>query len=200
MSPQLVEDLVYRDFDGYGIAARARDEAGVAGENFTYGEVTPQTVYHMLTLANASEGETFYDLGCGTGKAVIYAAALTPVDKAVGVELLPGLHASAEEAKSRFDVHVRPQLPEHYQSHQVHFVNSDMLAHDFSDANIVFTHCTCFNPELMSGLTQRFEQLQPGSRVITVSKTIESPLYQCTHAETCQMGWGLATIYVQQHV
>jgi hypothetical protein len=40
-------------------------------------------------------GGVFYDLGSGTGKTVIGAAALLPLRRACGLELLPGLHAVA---------------------------------------------------------------------------------------------------------
>ena len=68
-----------------------------------------------------------------------------------------------------------------------------MLEVDFSDADIIFTHCTCFSPELMDGITARFNQLKAGARVITVSKGLTSPLFVPIATQTTQMAWGTAT-------
>jgi cyclopropane fatty-acyl-phospholipid synthase-like methyltransferase len=40
----------------------------------------------IFKLANLQPGEKFYDLGCGNGKVVIYAAKNFPIE-AIGVEL-----------------------------------------------------------------------------------------------------------------
>ena len=47
----------------------------------------------LFALTNPKEGEVFWDLGCGGGRAMVIAALCFPQLKAVkGVELLDGLH------------------------------------------------------------------------------------------------------------
>ena len=70
-----------------------------------------------------------------------------------------------------------------------------MLEQDFSDADIIYTHCTCFSSDLMSGLERKFENLKSGTRVITISKGLESPQFTLQCSKLVQMGWGSATLY-----
>ena len=48
-------------------------------------------------------GEVFYDLGSGTGKAVLTAAALHPLAAACGIEIQPRLHEAALAAQRAFE-------------------------------------------------------------------------------------------------
>jgi len=72
---------------------------------------------------------------------------------------------------------------------------------DFGDADIVYTHCTCFSPVLMDAVTRRCERLKSGARVITVSKGLaESPAFTLRTMQPCQMAWGCATLYFYDRV
>ena len=200
MTAQDLQDLLFSGVDGYSLSSRGRERASNYTENMTYGEITPDVTRQMLTAVGAKDGETFYDLGAGTGKGVIYAAFLFNLGKSVGVELLEELAGAAQQVLDKYNNEIRPQLPPEKHTQHIAIVNDDMLKHDFSDADIVYTHCTCFSPELMAGITQRCEQLKPGARVITVSKGMESPHLQYIGSEPCQMGWGCATLYFYKRV
>lgn len=190
---------LYGDVDGYGLSSTGRERMGVSGEDFVYGEVTPEVIWDLLRTVNAQPGETFYDLGSGTGKGVLFASLLSDLGRSCGIELLPELHGAADLAHERYREQILPHLPEkHWQ--QVEFRCGDMLQEDFSDADIIFAHCTCWSPRLMDGITEKFGHLRPGARVITVSKDLQSPHYSYQGSLICQMAWGTATAYFWQRM
>ncbi len=195
LDTQKVQQMLYGDIDGYSLSKRGREKVANFSENMTYGEVTPEVMEQLMTAVDAAPGEVFYDLGAGTGKAVIYAALMSDLQKSTGIELLEELHAASQLAASRYRDQVLPLLPDAKHQQSLAFVRGDMLATDFSDANIVFIHCTCFSMSLMDPLTEKFNQLKSGTRVITVSKGLHSPCYTPICTQECPMAWGSATAY-----
>jgi hypothetical protein len=79
--------------------------------SLTYGEIVPSSFHHILDYVSSSnlfcdepfkeKNGIFYDLGCGTGRAVI-CAALSPhlFRKVIGIEIIPDLHENAVEIRS----------------------------------------------------------------------------------------------------
>ncbi len=195
--PQL-QDILYADVDGYGLSTKGRERIANFGEDFTYGEVTPQVMWDMLHTANAQPGEVFYDLGSGTGKGVLFAGLLFDFVKCTGIEYLKELNDSAEMALARYQGYVLPLLPAHKSAPEMSFICGDMREQDISDADIVFTHCTCFSPTLMEGLRTKVDGLKSGARVITISRELGSPNYVYQGMLPVQMAWGSATAYMYQ--
>lgn len=195
-----LQSLLFGDIDGYSLSSRGRERAGVHTENMTYGEVTPEVMELLMTAANAKAGENFYDLGAGTGKGVLYSSLMSDLGRCVGIELLPELHEASKLAHSRYNEHLLPKLPASKQAQKVEMLCGDMLEIDFSDADIIFTHCTCFSAPLMDAITEKFNKLKKGARVITVSKGLTSPHYVATVTHTVQMAWGTATAYLYEKI
>lgn len=75
---------------------------------FTAFAIVIQKIIHIYGKADVgssgpmgilqSKGGLFYDLGSGTGKAVIAAACLHSFDSCIGIEILEGLHSISMEA------------------------------------------------------------------------------------------------------
>src|SRR5437867_2140564 len=83
-----LQGMLYGDIDGYSLSSRGRERTGNHGENMTYGEVTPEVMDQLMTMAAAKPDETFYDLGAGTGKGVLYSALMSDLGRCTGIELL----------------------------------------------------------------------------------------------------------------
>lgn len=195
-----LEHLLYEGVEGYNLATLGRDRRQCHTPDFTYGEVTPDVISTLLAVANARPGEVFYDLGSGTGKAVLYAAVLGDLSKSVGIELLEELHAGSMRAHERFTNEVLPHMPSKQGQH-VEMRLGDITKEDISDGDIVFTHCTCFTNELMDAVAKQCATMKPGSRIITVSKAL--PItgdFVLVEQAPCTMAWGSATLHVHRRV
>ncbi len=190
---------LYSDINGYTLSAQARNRVGYHDKAHTYGEVMPESFYKIIQRTEPREGEVFYDLGSGTGKAVILAALLFNFSECVGIEILKELHETAESILHRLHFEVEPHLHKKTLPKTV-FKHKDFLRCDFSQADIVFIHATCFYEELWEHLARKLEQLQSGSRVVTVTKMLHSPMFEHLRTDEHAMSWGKATIHFYKKI
>ncbi|QQG44321.1 MAG: methyltransferase domain-containing protein [Candidatus Roizmanbacteria bacterium] len=184
----ILDDL-YHDIRGYTVSGEARRKLSYHDKSYTYGEVTPDAFYKILKKAQAKSGEVFYDLGSGVGKPVILAYLLFDFSKCVGIEILPELYKVSHSVLQRLKG-----------DKKIEFINEDFLHHDFSDADIIFTHSTCFYDELWIKIINKFEKLKPGTRIITVTKSIHSDWIKPLHTAEYNMGWGMATVHYYKKI
>lgn len=188
-----LEDRLFSDIQGYTLSSTGRIKLQrEADPAFTYGEVTPDSMQMMIDSVQPQPGEVFYDLGSGTGKAVIFAAILGDFARCTGIELVEDLWQAANTARERYEAEVKMNLGK--SSQQVSFINGNMFDQDLSDGGVVFTHCTCFDDEMMARISQKLETLKPGSRVITVTKGLVSPEFELMGSVPYRLGWGEATV------
>lgn len=183
---------LYGDINGYVISSQARGKLSYHDKSHTYGEVIPDTFFKIVNYVNPIEGEIFYDLGSGTGKAVILASLLFGFSKCIGIEVLKDLYETSRGILVRLQTEVAPYLN---LDQRVEFRNEDFLHSDFSDANIIFAHSTCFYDELWENLVRKLEKVRRGTRIITVTRTINSEVILPMFSDEYQMGWGKSTVH-----
>lgn len=88
--------------------------AGFSSENLsnialTYGEVAHDAIKRMREIAKQHGIVSFYDIGCGTGKALLLAI-LLGFERAVGVELVKRRYDIAMKMKRRLPSHLGKRL------------------------------------------------------------------------------------------
>jgi precorrin-6B methylase 2 len=190
-------DRLYAKVPAYEIAQREKKRIGKEDASVTYGEIVPQAFHEVLSAVSPREGEVFYDLGSGTGKATILAALTFPFSRSVGIELLPGLGDAARQVLSQFDSEVRPTLGPEYQQRQIEFIDGDFLQADLSQADIVFAHGTCYPHELIGQLGAKLAELKPGARVVLAGHTFDVPHLGFLRMMLMRADWGssLAALY-----
>ena len=193
-------ESLYTGVNGYTISSGARKNLPYASKAHTYGEVTPEGFSKILSDADAKSGGKFCDLGSGTGKAVVLASLFGNFSKLVGIEIIKDLYESSKNILARFDPEVRPILPIDRQNQVIDFVNSDFLEYDFSDADVVFTHSTCFYDELMLALERKCATLKKGTKILLATKTFQSPLFRFLKSGEYPMTWGKATVNFYEKV
>ena len=96
----------------------------------------------------------FYDLGSGTGKAVMLARLLFDFSNCVGIEYLEGLYKQS--------VHIQNRYHEKYlnylaigQSNHTQFIHDSILDVEwYKDGDVIFANSTCFSDELMNDMSQ----------------------------------------------
>lgn len=132
-----------------------------------YGELTEESLLRVLAWLSPREDDVLYDLGSGVGKVVLYAAAATPVGRAVGVELSRHHHGVATG--------VLAQLPE--LAPRVTFVRGDLREVDLADATIVYALSTCFPDPVRAALAER-AHAAPRLRALVSARGLPPPWHR----------------------
>jgi len=195
-----VINSLYSGVDGYLVSADARRSAGKSDKEYTYGEVLAEEFYDILSTINPRKNENFYDLGSGLGKPTFLASLLFDFKKSTGIEMLSDLCGKANKILEKYKKEVIPTLDLSKKDQEIKFVNSSFLDVDWSDANVIFTHSTCFNYETMAQIAGKLLTLRPGTRIITVTKNLESPFLHLLKQSEHMMNWGKATVYFYEKI
>lgn len=107
---------LYKDVDGY-------DFKSIGNISTLYGEILTQGVKSIYDFANMKNIDTFIDIGCGVGKAVVIGK-LLGFNNTIGVEIV----------KSRYDgaMTVYNKLPNKHKQ-GITFINADMFNINFQE-------------------------------------------------------------------
>jgi SAM-dependent methyltransferase len=190
-------NTLYADINGYTLSTVGRAALHAEDKAFTYGEVSPEAFYSILSHLPTPAKGVFYDLGSGTGKAVLLVHLLFDFSAAVGIELLKPLHDEALYVKKRYESEFKAlEQP----GKTMKFINADFLEHSFADADVVFMHSTCFPDHLWEKLTPKLEDLKQGAHVISVTRPPDSPLLKKLKSKEYGMAWGRATVYYHRKI
>ncbi len=112
---------------GKSISKKERDEFGLKDSTLVYGEMSFDTfgmifekikkIYGKPNVGSSgpsgilqSRGGIFYDLGSGTGKAVIAASVLHNFDVCYGIEILEGLYSVSLDALNTYNTRGKAKL------------------------------------------------------------------------------------------
>jgi precorrin-6B methylase 2 len=161
--------LAYAEINGYALARdakRQQRDSGLFLDGIQFGEIDMTGFMEALSWCSPKAGETFVDLGSGTAKAVLTAAAAYPFASAVGVEILEALHKAGQSALER--------CVSTLQTSDVRLVCADALEYDWSDMDIVFVSLTCFTDDMVERVRKGALRLAPGARLLVTSKSIDS--------------------------
>lgn len=187
---------LYQDINGYTLSSLGRAEMRIKDKTFTYGEISPEAFYSILKHLPKKPKGNFYDLGSGTGKAVLLAHMLFDFSKTVGIELLTPLHQAAENTLMRYKNEYKSQKSKG----RIELLNEDFLDLDFQNADIIFMHSTCFTDEVWEKLAYKFKELKKGSYVIAVTRALRSSHLEYLKSKEYGMAWGRATVHYYQKV
>ena len=185
-------ERIFEDVQGYQLSHADRRQMGVDDRSFVYGEIAEKPFLEALGRARPKKGEVFYDLGSGTGRAVLAAAAAYPFSRAIGIEWLGSLVRASRVAAERL---TRAGLAHA----MIEFRQADLRESDFSDADVVFMHSTCFQPTLLDPLARACARLKSGARVISFGHPPQHAALELVDSLTVQTGWGesAGAIYVR---
>ncbi len=120
--------------------------------------VTPTSIVdQMVEFADLKEEDLVYDLGCGDGRLMI-AAAQHASCRAVGFDIDADLVRQARENAKAAGV-----------EHLVSAEERDVLTVDLSEASVVMVYLL---PWIMEKLIPQFDEMEPGSRIVSHDFTI----------------------------
>lgn len=199
VTQEILQDL-YRDINGATLSRAERDRLHTDAYSLVYGEIDFYAFQQMLAVAAPQKDEIFYDLGSGTGKAVLAAALLYDFAKVCGIELLPALYQQSQCLYDELLNH--PKVMQYFPRKQwnVHFINDDIFVYDFSEADIVFINATGFFGDEWNALLTKLNSLKKGAKIILTSKQLSAATYQLLHTDSYRMSWGLCSVYIYKKV
>jgi len=191
------------------VGAEAGEALAHVGSH-TYGEISLAGFAEILQLAQPQKGEVFLDLGSGTGKAVLLAAALHPFAKAVGVEFVAPLHKASTRLAVHFQEHIVKKLPLYssgeHSPPEIEMVLGDVTSVDWTyygkmqqvSSTLVFAACTCWSDETLADLVQKAGTLKKGSRLITMSRILkfDPKVWKQVSKSMARYGRGRMTFFI----
>lgn len=183
---------LYRDVDGFSLSLSGRKRQDSI--EYIYGEIEFLSFIALLSQTHLDEQTVFYDLGCGTGKAVVACAMVYPVCKSVGVELLMPLYVNACNQVQQLAKN--PLYLEKAKKMQI--IQGNILDIDLSDATLIFINATTFVGAFWHQLCSKLNQLPHLKTVITTSKAMVDADFTLIHQTQVPMSWGVAFAFIHQ--
>ena len=149
----------------------------------------------------------FFDLGSGTGKAVIAMSLMHKFKKLQGIEFLENLMKLSQKSKQYYDKTINDlfeknkELLSFDQPNIIDFVQGDFLKQSWHNATIIFANSTCFSNELINSIADKAnKECKKGTIIITFTKKLNklSKDWEVKEGFRRLMTWGIATIYVHK--
>ncbi|KAE9047716.1 hypothetical protein PR001_g310 [Phytophthora rubi] len=196
--PFAVFERVYRGFGAeYAkeLSSEARKSSNLIKSSYVYGEIMffPFADIIRWVAPSLPEFPIFYDLGSGTGKAVIAASLVHPFDQAIGIELLEPLVHCAEKRKAALGKMKTPLLKT-----DINFITGSLLTTKWEDGDVVFCHGTCFNDKEWAQISLQAEKLKQGAFFISTTHVLRTGLFEVVKSVNFAMSWGTATVYIHR--
>lgn len=179
---------IYKNVDPMKVSINYRESHNLNSKNFVYGEVVLPDFLKILEFVKLNENDIFYDLGSGSGKAVISSFLYKNPKLSIGIEYIPDLVGIANSALRKLEEKFNQKI------NNVKFINEDIRNYDFSDGNVFFLHCTTWEEELMENVEKTLIKSQKGSRIITVTKQLKNKFFKNFKTGYYKFTWGTATV------
>jgi len=155
-------------------------QVGQAGKDVVWVPTPPEMVEKMLDLAQVTPKDFVMDLGSGDGRNIIGAAKRGA--RALGVEYNNDMVELSRRLAAAANVGDRAQ-----------FVQGDMYVADISKANVLAIFLL---PSNMLQLRQKFLDLQPGSRIVSNTFSIQDwTADETVTLDNCS-SWCTALLYI----
>eukprot|EP00831_Metopus_contortus_P072023 TRINITY_DN65771_c0_g1_i1.p1 TRINITY_DN65771_c0_g1~~TRINITY_DN65771_c0_g1_i1.p1 ORF type:complete len:278 (-),score=51.58 TRINITY_DN65771_c0_g1_i1:3-836(-) len=150
---------------------------------FTYGEIKFEYFWELLRRVTKVEDKEFWDLGCGTGKALVVAAMSGLFEKITGVEYLKWLAEIAQQAAKLSGADIK-------------VMHGDLKKISWQSADVVYIASLCFSVDLMEAISKIGLLLKHGSRIITLKMFPSSEGYSLAAPIGLKMSWGDSCVYI----
>lgn len=187
---------LYRGVDGFEVSMSAREAIELKGDEYTYGEIVFSSFAKILDLVRPQPREVFYDLGCGSGKAVFAMAILHPDSKPRGIELLEPMYQLCLQQLDKYNQLLQSNTFSPKKDTDIQFFNEDILKYDFTDGDIIFLNATCFPAEAWKQINLKLGKLKKGARVICTTKELSNPKFTLAHQGSHLMSWGINSVHI----
>eukprot|EP00929_Paragymnodinium_shiwhaense_P080705 TRINITY_DN42105_c0_g2_i1.p1 TRINITY_DN42105_c0_g2~~TRINITY_DN42105_c0_g2_i1.p1 ORF type:complete len:510 (+),score=127.14 TRINITY_DN42105_c0_g2_i1:63-1592(+) len=134
-----------------------------------YGEVALSGMEKLMDLFEWGPNTSFYDLGCGAGRLVIFAALTRELRRARGIEKVSERLELAGKALAKLESLASGAGAVEWLA-RPEFDDADFSDVDISDATAIYMASVYFPDELMNMLANRFLELREGARIASLVK------------------------------
>jgi len=189
---RILEDL-YSGINPLMVSVNYRNAHNITDKSFVYGEIIPEEFMKILDLIEFTPETIFYDLGSGSGKAVITTYLYKNPKKVIGIEYIPDLVEISQKALKKLENLLNTKLP-------IEFIQGDIRNFEFNDADIIFAHATCFDDELMDNIRKKLQELKRGARIIIITKEINEDGWKLKGVYKFSFSWGEGTARIYEKI
>lgn len=178
-----VRRLFYQDS-----AYKALDKSLLKGPNpyrikeaFPYGETPLCSLKQIADRFGLQKHDKVIDLGCGRGRGVFFLSQVYGCET-IGIDQIRTFIDRAQH------------LAQEHQTLKASFSCIDMRMFDFSQATFVFFYGTTFSSEFVEELKHSLQALPKGSKIVTVSYSLEG--LEQVDQMTVSFPWGVGDVYL----
>ena len=173
--------------------------------SLTYGEIEFQALGEIFytiqwRYGGLPSGGIFYDLGSGTGKALLAAALLGTFSECIGIELLSSLHKISlsliEEYNDEITQHVLHNTNLWITIPKLRNIHGDIFQVDWKNAAFIFVNSTCFNEEMVELISE--VEVPVGTLAVSLTRPLTARTWVGLETVRKRMSWGEATVYIQR--
>ncbi len=175
---------LYHNVPSFTLAQKARELQQQFSYEYIYGEIDFSSFSQLLSYCEMTPETIFYDLGSGSGKAVMCAALLYDFKKVCGIEHLELLHNCAQN--------ISKQLA----NKNIYLYQADLLTFDWQEADILFINASAFIGDFWQQVLSQLKQLKAGTQIIIVTKLLPEDYFTPIFNDTLLMSWGWARVGV----
>jgi len=169
----------------YATSLRDRPVSDLPAASLTYGETPWRAAHRILTELQLASGDTFFELGSGTGRFSLFAARLTGC-AALGFELVPAFVERAERIARSAGLH------------RCRFVADDFFRASWRAASVVYCATTTFDEETLARFEAKCGELCPGARVVTVTQPPRRTDLEPRWMQVLDFSWGPGTVFIHR--
>lgn len=189
-----VYQQLFAPINGFSLSQAARKTQDAL--EYVYGEIDFLPFIALLSLTKPNNNTIFYDLGSGTGKAVLACAMVFNVKESHGIECFPTLYDAAMGQRNALSL----LAPYAEMAKKIHFLNDDFFNANLSRATLIFINATGFFGQRWIDLSVKIEQSTQCEIIVTTSKALKSSAFSIIKITTVQMSWGTVKAYIQQRL
>lgn len=182
---------LFHNIDGFNLSRIARQQQNDCID-YTYGEIDFLSFIALLSLIPMDKNTIFYDLGSGTGKAVIACAMVYPVHKSIGVELFSSLHDCAYQQKHQLEAIMSYKE----KATKIDFVLGNFLKVNLSEATLIFVNSSTLFGITWEKLCLILDNQARLNTVITTSRPLICKSFFLQITTQIQMSWGIVLAYI----
>lgn len=187
---------LYGEINGYEISTAARNSSGLDTSKLLYGELPFETWVKIVEHIKPNLEGVFFDLGSGTGRVVMASHLVFNFRKAIGVELLKGLHDKACEVKENFEKNFKSQIANQVMGHELSFINASLFDVDLTEADMIFMNHPFKDGEEFLRLEEKFlKELKSGTKIATIIRSLKNPAFKQLGSQTHKFSWGDSTVH-----